>query len=128
MKILNSKKVFYLYLIALILLSILPINGANSSLNNNYVLSIRLDYLAHFIVLLPYFLLINKEVKTSQGVLLQILLALLFASFLETVQYILPYRTFNINDLIANWIGIALSITSFHLVLKAKKMFNFTHK
>lgn len=34
---------------------------------------------------------------------------LTFAILSEGIQYILPYRTFNINDLLANLIGIILS-------------------
>ena len=105
MKILSKKGAFYSYLLVLILLSILPINGSSSSLNNNYIVHIRLDHFAHFGVLLPYFFLLRSEKKIINS-LFALIFALIFASFLEIIQYFLTYRNFNINDLVANWIGV----------------------
>jgi VanZ family protein len=116
MKILSREKVFYVYLLVLVLLSILPINGTNSSLNNTYILDIRLDYFAHFIVLLPYFFLLNNRFKKFRNTLFVLSIAMIFASFTEAIQYLIPYRTFNINDLAANWIGILLSFMLFFVI------------
>ena len=124
MKILNKKKVFYFYLFLVMLLAVLPINSTGSSLNNNYVLSIRLDYFAHFIVLLPYFFLLNIEFKKVRNTLFILLIAILFASLVEAIQYPLSYRTFNINDLAANWIGILLSFGLFCLIPYIKRKEN----
>ena len=40
--------------------------------------------------------------------LLYISLGLVFALLNEAVQYLLPYRAFNINDLLANGLGVLL--------------------
>ncbi len=118
MKIFGRKNLFYPYLLALLLLAILPINGPGSTLNNNYVFSIRLDYLAHFVVLLPYFFLLKKPIVRDLKTLAFLGLAFLFASFTELIQYVIPYRAFNINDLVANWIGILLSFAFYFLISK----------
>ncbi len=125
MKIFNRKNIFCSYLIALILLSVLPLNSSESALNNNYFVHIRWDYLAHFAVLLPYFFLLNKAVAFDVRTLTLLLLAFLFASFTESVQYVIPYRAFNINDLVANWIGVLLSFGLFYFISRSKKMMNF---
>jgi VanZ family protein len=39
-----------------------------------------------------------------------VIVLLFFAIVTEWVQYILPYRAFNINDLIANCLGVLLGV------------------
>ncbi len=115
------KKLLYTYITILILLATFPINGLNSMLNNNYLLNIRWDYLVHALVYIPLVpLLIIAQIKIGRKVkshgratlsfqtLNIIILSLLFAFSLEGIQYFLPYRAFNINDLVANGVGVAL--------------------
>jgi VanZ family protein len=109
------------YIITLFLLSILPINGTNSALNNNYLLSIRWDYLAHVLVYIPlYPLLILRNTKLSslnyrklniQNWNLKLLIiSVVVGMSLEAVQFIISWRTFNINDLGANILGVVLGV------------------
>jgi glycopeptide antibiotics resistance protein len=49
----------------------------------------------------------KKGVGLNTVILLRILL---FAIFSEVVQYSLPYRTFNINDLASNLMGVLLGL------------------
>jgi VanZ family protein len=37
-----------------------------------------------------------------------LIIGVLFAFAMEAVQYFLPYRAFNINDLLANGLGVVL--------------------
>ena len=109
---------FRVYTIVIILLCVLPINSSDSSLNNTYLISIRLDYLAHFILFIPWMFLLKKYsnvsfYKNTLKATLLIIIGLLFAFGLEFIQYYLPYRAFNINDLIANGIGIAIGTIFF---------------
>jgi glycopeptide antibiotics resistance protein len=122
MKILNRKYLFYTYLFVLVLLAILPINSTNSSLNNNYIFSIRLDYFAHSMVVIPYFLLLFICLGEWKREISVLSVAFLFVSFLEVIQYFLPYRAYNINDMLANWLGILLSYMLFLLVKKMNKI------
>ena len=105
------KKLFIAYTILLLLLAVLPINSTGSTINNTYIVSIRLDYFLHFSVFLLWIILLWKMVGISlrgnfHQSLYYIILGLLFAFANEAVQYLLPYRAFNINDLVANGLGV----------------------
>ena len=112
------KILFIAYTILLLLLAILPINSSGSSINHTYIISIRLDYILHFGIFLSWMLLLWKMVGVSfwsnfQQSLFYIILGLLFAFTNETIQYFLPYRAFNINDLLANGLGVMLGAVLF---------------
>ena len=112
----KGKGLFLFYLIALSLISVLPINGSSSSLNHIYLIHIRLDYLGHAALFLPWVPLmtwiINSVAKRSCFLFLAItvLSGLIFGALTEGIQYFLSYRSFNINDLIANLLGVILGI------------------
>lgn len=106
---------FSIYTTLIILLYVLPINSSESEFNLNdvFVVSIRLDYLAHFVIFIPWMFLWKKNTKMSfkknaGRTIWFITVGLLLAFGLELIQYYLPYRAFNINDLIANGIGIGI--------------------
>ena len=105
----NPKHITYIYLAILLLGTLLPINGSDSALNNNYTLSIRWDYLLHALVYLP---LPALTLATVRGVLkngwMILLIGLVIAAGLEALQMFVPYRAFNINDLVANGVGVTL--------------------
>jgi glycopeptide antibiotics resistance protein len=115
----NAKLLLWLYLTAMLLMVVLPLNGESGTLNNNYSFGIRWDYLIHAIVYvpLPILLSIQKEIKLWLG----ILIALTLASGFEFLQMALNYRAFNINDLVANLIGVGLGILLV-LILKKKEI------
>ena len=105
----NKKKIFICYIIVLILLIVLPVNNASSKLNHTYVLHLRGDYWTHIFVFFPWMLFKPArtiEIKNWQWYLLGIL----FAFLLECLQYPLPYRAFNLNDALANAIGVTVGI------------------
>ena len=53
-KLLNIKNITYIYLLILLLGTVLPLNSVSSStLNYNYTLHIRWDYLLHALVYIP---------------------------------------------------------------------------
>ncbi|MCF8367457.1 MAG: VanZ family protein [Bacteroidales bacterium] len=112
------KTLFIGYTILLFLLAILPINSSGSAINHTFVVSIRLDYLLHCVVFIPWMLLlwkwtgVNFRISLGRSVLF-ILLSLLFAMCNEGVQYFLPYRAFNINDLLANGLGVLIGAVVF---------------
>jgi len=86
---------------------------ANVVLTNNYTLNIRWDYLLHFIVYMPlpillYFRFIQAQ--RSGAVVKVIIMSLLISPLLELLQLVLPFRSFNINDLYANMGGVVLGL------------------
>lgn len=109
------RKVTLVYTVAILLLVTLPINGDDQflgNLNDTYILRLRLDYLFHSLLFIPWVVLgaygweFHNRKKTS--VWLAYLGALLFSVLCEYVQLPLPYRTFNINDLVSNMLGVTL--------------------
>jgi glycopeptide antibiotics resistance protein len=96
---------FSIYISILFLLTILPINSSDNSLiNNTFILEVRLDYLLHALLYFPWLFLAVKATKA--GHIIALLYGLLFAAGTEVLQLLLPYRTFNINDLLANVLGL----------------------
>ena len=93
------------YFCILFLLMWMPLGGLGVPLNN-FVLGIRLDHLLHASIYIPcaWFLMDFQRSKPLQLLLISLGIALLT----ESVQLILPYRGFDVNDLIANFIGVFL--------------------
>lgn len=109
---------FWFYTVVIILLCVLPINASESSLNNISIVSVRLDYLVHIFLFIPWMLLWKYYTKQSfdksmDKTILLISVGCLFAFSTEIVQLYLPYRAFNINDLIANIVGVGIGIVFF---------------
>ena len=113
---------FFVYCIMLLLLAILPINGVSSPLNHTFIVKIRLDYLFHAFIFIPWMLLIfltynnGNRYKKLSYILFWISYGILAAIITEGTQYFLPYRSFNINDLLANLIGVILGISLLPLI------------
>ena len=106
------RRMLYIYTILLVLLSVLPINGLNpdTPLNDIFIVNIRLDYLIHCVILIPWVFLLKQNTSVQYTgnpfrIVLLIAGGLLFSIGLEAIQYPLPYRGYNINDLLANILG-----------------------
>jgi len=140
---LSEKPIFFAYILAITALIALPLN-TSSELNDITILQLRGDYFFHILMFLPWVFFRKAFTKSTQlkppplpsslshlsrpfapvaeidkvypslKSLKWLLLGLLFASATEGLQYVLPYRTFNINDLMANLLGI---LVGFALVL-----------
>ena len=131
---LNFKFITYAYLLILLAGTVIPLN-TGTALNDNYTMYIRWDYLLHAIVYLPLPVLLGLSLKRGssgrdeQNIIepgkkqqqvrghkardhrfwLQVVLvSLLVTVLLEGLQLIIPYRAFNINDMVANGVGTAL--------------------
>jgi VanZ family protein len=113
----NSKIHFGLYTLGILLLVCLPINGKDQffgHLNDTYIINIRLDYISHFVLFIPWvtigYVAFGKESAFLNFDAYELSGLLAFAACSEYIQYYLPYRTFNINDLLANVFGVLLGI------------------
>ena len=93
------------YFVLLAVLMWAPLNGVGIPMDN-FVFGIRMDHLLHASVYLacPFFLL---DVTAKRRWLI-LAVALLVGVCTETVQYILPWRGFDVNDLVANFLGSLL--------------------
>ena len=112
------KYLFITYLAAVIIVSLIPLGGTTIALNEHQALSIRLDYLVHALVFLPLVPL-WRIVRPEHPWSLTIITGLLLAAVTEGSQYFIPYRAYNINDLLGNISGVLLGV----LVALAIKLF-----
>ncbi len=104
LKSLSYNLILPVYVILIILLVILPLNSS-SELNNITILQLRGDYFFHILMFLPW-AFFSGVINMKK--LYWVLIGLLFAAGSEGLQYLLPYRAFNINDLIANMLSISI--------------------
>jgi glycopeptide antibiotics resistance protein len=120
----NLPYLFWLYFFGIILLITLPVNKSGS-LNNITVVHMRGDYFFHILTFFPwaFFGLMMKK-----NLWLWLLPGLLFAFGTELLQLALPWRRFNINDLIANGAGIFLGTLIFALANYFVKTITYTRK
>lgn len=96
------------YFAALALLMWAPINGFGLSLDN-YLLGLRADHLLHASVFVPCSLFLIDFFPRHRW--LAWLAAIAIGQLTERVQYLLPYRGFDINDMVANALGSTLGFT-----------------
>ena len=103
------------YLFALFFLMWAPLNGVGPVLNN-YIMGIRGDHLMHATVFIPCALFF---IDLSRHRWLVWVMCIALALLCEGVQYLLPFRKFDVNDLVANTIGVTLGFVAILLALRA---------
>jgi hypothetical protein len=91
------------YILLILLLTMIPTSSA-TGLSDITIIELRGDYWIHIFMFAPWAFL--KPQKMS--LLPWVVLGFVFAMGTESVQYFLPYRSFNVNDLMANGVGILL--------------------
>ena len=96
----------FLYLIALITVSVIPLGSASKHLTDVTVIHLRGDYFLHMLVYLPILMLMVLSFQKCKWEMLVV--ALVMAVGLEFIQMALSYRAFNINDLLANVAGVVI--------------------
>lgn len=106
------------YFFLLIFLMWAPINGAGLRLDN-FVLGIRADHLLHASVFLfcAFFLMDRLRFRPF----LIWLFALAVSVTTESVQLLLPFRAFDVNDLLANFIGVSVGLLLMLPYMKRKR-------
>lgn len=95
------------YFVALAILMWAPLNGVGLPLDN-FVFGLRLDHLLHASVFIPCALFWMDSFKGRGRSWCTWLAAVATCLFTEGVQYLLPYRGFDVNDLVANVLGVSL--------------------
>lgn len=108
----NRRWMSPVYFVGLACLMWLPLGGVPL---DNFYFGIRADHLVHASVYIPCSLFLMDYIKGSHGphrrrsgLFLLWLCSVLIGCTTECGQYILPYRSFDINDLIANTLGVSL--------------------
>ncbi len=94
------------YLVALVTVSVMPLGNASKELTDITVIRLRGDYFLHMLVYIPMIsLMLFSFPKWKWGM---VVIAIGLGVGLEYFQMLLPYRAFNINDLLANLAGLVL--------------------
>jgi len=96
------KKWAVLYFVLLAILMWAPLNGLAPVLDN-YIFGLRADHFFHALVYLACPLFLADWLDKRSGWILVV--ALLVGLFTEAVQALLPYRGYDVNDMIANCVG-----------------------
>ena len=122
----NITPLLTLYILVLLLLNVLPINGNDSVLNNNYLLHLRWDYLGHFVAygllgVLGFLFAKAKQINAW----FTVFLLLSFAIGEEFLQKLISWRSFNINDLVANTLGVGLGVMGILILMAINRKFRF---
>lgn len=92
------------YFLFLAILMWAPLNGFGIPMDE-YILGLRFDHLLHASVFIPCSLFIYTPHWRKWGVWVT---AVGVGVLTETVQWLLPYRGFDINDMVANFLGVSL--------------------
>lgn len=92
------------YFAALAILMWAPLNGLGIPLDN-YILGLRADHLLHASVFIPCALFLMDVIGSRWLVWLA---AVGIGLLTEGVQWLLPFRGYDVNDLIANAIGVTI--------------------
>ncbi len=96
----------FLYLLLVVVISVVPLGNVGvPSLNKMYFLSIRVDVLLHVLIFIPLVPLWHLG-RPGASLWLLLFLAVLIAFFAEFIHYLLPYRSFDTYDMIANIVGV----------------------
>ncbi len=109
-----------LYLITLITVSVIPLGSVSREITNVTVIHLRGDYFLHLLVYLPVVSLLMLSLQKWKWKML--LVAFGVAIGLEYIQMLLPYRSFNINDLIANASGVLVGALIYPLITRISRI------
>ena len=113
------------YFAALAFLMWAPLNGVGIPLDN-YILGLRADHPLHASVYLPIALFLMDLAPRRRWWLLW-LAACAIGLATEWGQYILPFRKFDINDMVANLIGVSISWLAIIIRSISKKSSTFAN-
>ena len=113
----NRRTLSLIYFAVLLLLMWLPLNGVVAL--DNFVFGLRADHLLHATVYLPCFFFLQKMSAWPKS--WSYIGSLCIGVITESVQYMLPYRGFDVNDLLANVIGVTVGALFCYFLFGRKK-------
>jgi len=113
-----SKYVVWAYVLVVMLLAVLPLNSSGS-LNNITLIRIWGDDWVHAVQFLPFAFLVR--IGYRGGFLRSLLAGVVLALAAEGIQYFISWRAYNINDLLANLVGVVAGCMVFLADFRRKK-------
>lgn len=114
-------RIIYILLIILIgIMSIIP-NEALDKLSDTYKLFSG-GYLFHILAygIFCFFALMYNITYQRHSLFIMLLFISIYSIILEVIQYFLPYRTFNLYDILASLIGVAVGVVFYFLYRSLK--------
>ena len=112
----GARWLFWGWLIIVLAMNVIPLGNDLNRIIHKPIYEFRLDYLIHFVsflVFIPLYLIGERQgnpIFNHKPVLRYILIVGGSAIISECLQYLLPYRTFNPMDMIANLFGAILTL------------------
>jgi len=94
------KYCFIAYAILIVLLAIVPL-GNSEQLNKIFIFHFRADHVLHATIFIPWAFFC---VKMDKSLPVWLFLGILYAAFCEGIQLWIPYRSFNIKDLLFSFL------------------------
>jgi VanZ family protein len=124
-----AKKLFWIWWIILLLLNVIPLgNEVNARLKTGLGMGeLRSDYLVHALTFVCFagiyaVKLMRREMIFKARELIKIISIIITSAILfEAVQYMLPYRTWNLRDLVANLIGAGIASGFMYMMSQRQK-------
>ena len=116
-------KLYFVYLIVLILLFVLPTKGTVRL--NPTIFGIRTDLFIHSMLFTPYYALYVLYRKEKMQFKQAIISGLVFAAFCESLHLWIPYRSFSGLDFVANVSGLTIGFLGLKII---NKLFRFNLK
>jgi VanZ family protein len=114
-------RIIYILLIILIgIMSIIP-DTALDKVSDTYKLFSG-GYLFHILGygVFCFFALLYNITYQRHSLFIMLLFISIYSIILEVIQYFLPYRTFNLYDILASLIGVAVGVVFFFLYRRLK--------
>jgi len=105
---------FVTYLIGVFIIHIIKTDGVIDL--ENYFLGIRKDHWMHAILFFPLGFLSFPALRTNKWLVL--LFCYVTCCLFETIHYILPYRSFDLMDMVANSSGSTIGMVLYFLFNK----------
>jgi hypothetical protein len=97
-----------IYAAAILTAYLYPVN-TEETINRFHVLEVRGDYWLHMLLFLPLPFLMCPAGKSAKACFFSILFCLFAAATAEGIHWLIPYRSFNPFDMLANISGVLFS-------------------
>ncbi len=115
--------IFAGYVVLLLTIILIPFDIAGTPVNQIRLLSVRLDYILHALVVMPLLPLWHLA-QPANPLLIKLLAGIVFVAGVEIVQLVIPYRTYNIYDLISNLAGVGAGFIFCLFMPRKKQVFS----
>jgi len=113
------KKILFIYSLFLVIVSVLPVSEPQE------LEYLNADKAVHALFYLVFVLLYVFAFARSRFIYIKsFVCAFSLGLFIETLQYFIPYRSFDILDIAANSLGAAFGLLVAYKLLKQSRRFN----